>query len=227
MHILVVEDDLKVATALKSGLEAEHYQVTVVHTGEEGFYLLNTETFDLVILDLSLPGRDGLEVLATIRERALEITVLVLTARSSVEDRVLGLETGADDYLAKPFAFSELVARIRALLRRGRSDQLLRLKVGDLNMDLVTHTVVRGDVTLDLTAKEFELLESLLRHQEQTISREVIAREVWGTTARATPLDSIIDVHIARLRKKVDAPFAHKLIRTVRGLGFKLEGSSA
>jgi two-component system copper resistance phosphate regulon response regulator CusR len=222
VRILVVEDEEKVARALQEGLEAEHYHVVLARTGEDGFFRASAEAFDVVVLDLMLPGRDGLQILATMRQRGLQTPVLVLTARDAVEDRVLGLDTGADDYLVKPFAFPELLARVRALLRRGRPDQALRLKVGDLEMDLVTRRVVRGQTTLDLTAREFELLEYLLRHHRQLVSREMLAREVWRETARATPIDNVIDVHIGRLRKKVDPDGARRLIHTVRGVGFVL-----
>ncbi|MDA2930447.1 response regulator transcription factor [Acidobacteria bacterium AH-259-O06] len=222
MRILIIEDEKKVARALKEGLEAENYQVTLAPTGEEGFFLVNAETFDLVILDLMLPGRDGLEVLTTLRKRGLETPVLILTARDAVEDRVLGLDSGADDYLIKPFAFSELLARIRTLSRRGRADQVLRLKLADLDVDLVTHKVRRSSQVLDLTPKEFDLLEYLLRHQGHVVSREMLAREVWQETVRATPLDNVIDVHIARLRRKIDDPFETHLLKTVRGVGFVL-----
>jgi DNA-binding response OmpR family regulator len=187
VRILVVEDEAKVARALKEGLESEHYQVVVARTGEDGFFLANAETFDLVVLDLMLPGRAGLEILGVCRRRGLQTPVLILTARDAIEDRVLGLDGGADDYMVKPFAFAELLARVRALLRRGRSDQILRLKALDLEMDLVTHTVTRGRQGLDLTAREFELLEYLLRHQNQIVSREMLARDVWKETSRATP----------------------------------------
>jgi DNA-binding response OmpR family regulator len=222
VRILVVEDEAKVARALKEGLENEHYQVAVARTGEEGFFLANAETFDLMVLDLMLPGRAGLEVLAALRRRGLQTPVLILTAKDAVEDRVLGLDSGADDYLVKPFAFAELLARIRALVRRGRADQILRLKVLDLEMDLVTRTVMRGHQTLDLTVREFELLEYLLRHQNHVVSRGMLARDVWKESSRGTPIDNVVDVHIARLRKKMDREFPTKLIHTVRGVGFTL-----
>ena len=222
MRILVVEDEQKVAKALKEGLEAEHYDVTVARTGEEGFFLVSAQSFDLVLLDLMLPGRDGIEVLTTLRKRGLATPVLILTAKDAVEDRVLGLDSGADDYLVKPFAFPELLARVRVLVRRGRPDQVLRLKIADLEMDLVTRRVTRGGQSLQLTAREFDLLEYLLRHQGYVVSREMLAREVWKETERATPLDNVIDVHIARLRRKVDGPFEAKLLQTVRGVGFVL-----
>jgi two-component system, OmpR family, copper resistance phosphate regulon response regulator CusR len=223
MKILVIEDETKVAAALKKGLEAEYYDVVLAHTGEEGFFLLNSQTFDLIILDLMLPGRDGFEVLSTLRRRGIETPVLILTALDAVENRVRGLDSGADDYLTKPFAFPELLARIRLLLRRGRSDTLLRLKLADLEMDLVTRKVTRGGHPLDITAKEFELLEYLLRHQGHIVSREMLARDLWQIKARSTPLDNVIDVHIARLRRKVDGPFDSRLVKTVRGVGFVLQ----
>jgi two-component system, OmpR family, copper resistance phosphate regulon response regulator CusR len=223
MRILVIEDEKKVAAALKKGLESEFYEVTVAHTGEEGFFQINSQTFDLLILDLMLPGRDGLEVLTTLRKRGIETPVLILTARDTVEDRVRGLDGGADDYLIKPFAFPELLARIRLLLRRGRGDKLLRLKLADLEMDLVTRRVTRGGQLMDLTGREFDLLEHLLRHQGHIVSREMLARDLWQVKDRSVPLDNVIDVHIARLRRKVDGPFERKLLKTVRGVGFVLK----
>lgn len=223
MRILIVEDEKKVAKALKEGLEAEDYEVRVSPTGEEGFYLVNHETFDLVILDLMLPKRSGMEILTTLRKRGLQTPVLILTARDTVEDRVGGLDAGADDYLVKPFAFPELLARIRALLRRGRTDQVLKLRLGELEMDLVTRVVSRSSEKIELTAKECELLEYLLRHQGSTVSREMLARDVWQSAGRATPLDNVIDVTIARLRRKIDGSSGKVLLHTVRGLGFVLK----
>ena len=223
MRILVIEDEKKVASALKEGLEGEHYEVVLAETGEEGFFLANAQCFDLVLLDLMLPGKDGLEILETLRKRDLQTPVLILTARDTVNDRVLGLDSGADDYLVKPFAFPELLARIRALLRRGRIDQSLRFKVADLEMDLVTRKVNRSGQDIDLTAKEFDLLEYLLRNQGHVVSREMLTKDVWQITQRATPLDNVIDVHIARLRKKIDDPFNHPLIHTIRGVGFVIK----
>ena len=222
MRILVVEDEQKVADALREGLEDERYDVVVERTGEGAFFRVNTETFDVVLLDLTLPGRDGLEILRAIRQRRMETPVLVLTARDSLEDRVTGLDAGADDYLVKPFAFAELLARIRALVRRGRVADAPRLTVADLEMDLVTRKVVRGGRPVDLTVREFELLEFLMRYHGQVVSRETLARDVWKETARTTPLDNVIDVHIARLRRKVDLDQSVKLIHTVRGVGFML-----
>jgi two-component system copper resistance phosphate regulon response regulator CusR len=222
MRILVVEDEQKVADALREGLVDERYDVVVERTGEGAFFRVNTETFDVVLLDLTLPGRDGLEILRALRQRRMETPVLVLTARDSLEDRVTGLDAGADDYLVKPFAFAELLARIRALVRRGRVADAPKLAAGDLEMDLVTRKVIRAGKPVDLTVREFELLEFLMRYQGQVVSRETLARDVWKETARTTPLDNVIDVHIARLRRKVDLEHSVKLIHTVRGVGFML-----
>jgi two-component system copper resistance phosphate regulon response regulator CusR len=222
LKLLIIEDEKKVAQALQKGLESEHYQVHVALTGEEGFYLLASREFDLIILDLMLPGRDGLEILRTLRRTDTQTPVLILTAKDTTDDKILGLDLGADDYLVKPFAFAELAARIRALLRRGRSGQVSKLKVGDLEMDLVRRSAVRGKRTVLLTAMEFEILEYLLRNQGHVVTREMLAKEVWEETERATPLDNVIDVHIGRLRKKIDEPFEKKLLHTVRGVGFIL-----
>jgi DNA-binding response OmpR family regulator len=219
-RVLVVEDEPKVATALQQGLEGERYDVVVEHTGEGAFFRLNTEAFDVILLDLTLPGRDGLQILRTLRQRGDKTPVLVLTARDTLEDRVTGLDSGADDYLVKPFAFEEVLARLRALLRRGRVSEPLRLKVSDLELDMLTRKVARGGHPLDLTVKEFELIEYLLRHQGQTVSRGMLAREVWKETSRSSSLDNVIDVHIARLRRKVDVEGSVRLIHTVRGVGF-------
>ena len=223
MRVLVVEDEQKVADAVREGLEDERYEVVVERTGEGAFFRVNTETFDVIVLDLTLPGRDGLEILRALRQRRMDTPVLVLTARDSLEDRVTGLDSGADDYLVKPFAFAELLARIRALVRRGRVAESPRLGAGDLEMDLVTRKVTRAGHPVDLTVREFELLEFLMRYQSQVVSRETLARDVWKETARTTPLDNVIDVHIARLRRKVDLDQRVKLIHTVRGVGFMLK----
>ena len=225
MRVLIVEDEPKLAQIVASALQAEHYDVVVAPTGEEGFFRANAEVFDLVVLDLMLPGRNGLEILQTLRQRHIDTPVLILTARDRVDDRVLGLDLGADDYLVKPFALPELLARIRALLRRGRPSEVLRLKTADLELDLVTRRAVRGVRALELTAREFELLEFLLRHQGHLVSREMLAREVWKEPRRATPLDNVIDVQITRLRKKVDSEGSARLIHTVRGVGFVLRES--
>ena len=223
MHILVIEDEPKVVQAILQGLESENYRVTAAVTGEEGYFLATTQAFDLILLDLMLPGRDGLDILAALRRQGCQTPVLILTARDAIEDRVVGLDAGADDYLVKPFAFPELSARIRALTRRGRPEQALRFKVADLELDCVTRKVLRRGQDIELTAKEFQLLEYLMRHQGHIVSREMLGRDVWEAVDRATSLDNVIDVHIARLRQKVDAPFKKKLLKTVRGMGFVLK----
>ena len=220
VRVLIIEDERKLAQVLSSALQSEHYDVVVSSTGEDGFYRTNAEQFDLVVLDLMLPGRSGLEILQTLRQRHIETPVLILTARDGVEDRVLGLDLGADDYMVKPFALAELLARVRALLRRGRPSDILRLKVADLELDLVSRRVARGDRLIDLTGREFELLEYLLRHHRRLVSREMLARDVWKEPRRATPLDNVIDVQMTRLRRKVDQEGCTRLIHTVRGVGF-------
>ena len=221
-RVLVVEDEQKVANALREGLAGEQYEVVVERTGEGAFFRLNTEAFDVILLDLMLPGRDGLQILRALRTRGDKTPVLILTARDTLDDRVTGLDSGADDYLVKPFAFEEVLARIRALLRRGRNAEALRLRVGELEMDRILRKVTRGGRNVELTVREFELLEYLMRHQGQTVSRGTLARDVWKEVARTTSLDNVIDVHIARLRRKVDLDQPVKMIHTIRGVGFML-----
>lgn len=227
MRILVVEDEPKIARALQEGLEAESYSVTVANTGEDGFFLANSQGFDLVVLDVMLPGRSGIEVLSAMRKRSLRIPVLMLTAKDSIEDRVVGLDAGADDYLVKPFAFPELLARVRALLRRGKAEPAVELRLQDLQMNRITRSVTRGASSLDLTAKEFDLLEYLLEHQGKVVSRDTLAREVWSDVGRHSTMDNVIDVHMARLRRKVDEGHSAKLVHTIRGVGFLLKAEKA
>jgi DNA-binding response OmpR family regulator len=222
MRILIVEDEKKVARAIGQGLERERYSVTVSHTGEEGFFLATTQSFDLIILDLMLPGRDGIEILRSLREKRCQTPVLILTARDTVDDRVKGLDSGADDYLVKPFAFPELLARVRALTRRGRTDNVLRVRIGDLEVDRITRRVTRAGDEIHLTSREFELLEYLALNSGHTVTREMLARDIWQAEQRATPLDNVIDVHITRLRGKMDAPYGSRLLHTIRGVGFVL-----
>jgi DNA-binding response OmpR family regulator len=222
VRVLVVEDERKLAGILASALTADAYEVVVATDGRDGFVRATTEAFDAVVLDLMLPGQSGLEILQALRQRRIHCSVLILTARDGVEDRVLGLDLGADDYLVKPFALPELLARIRALVRRGRPAEVFRLTAADLELDIVTRRAVRGERLLDLTTREFELLEYLLRHQGHLVSREMLAREVWKEPRRATPLDNVIDVQMTRLRKKVDGDGITRLIHTVRGVGFIL-----
>jgi two-component system copper resistance phosphate regulon response regulator CusR len=222
VHILVVEDEQKMAKALQEGLEADDYSVQVAHTGEEGFYLVQSQSFDLVILDVMLPGHDGFEILGTLRRRGIKTPVLLLTSRDTIEDRVRGLDTGADDYLVKPFAFPELLARTRALLRRGKPDDSQRFRLADLEMDVAQRSVLRAGQIVELTAREFELLEYLFANQGRVVSREMLARDIWKETARQTPLDNVIDAQMVRLRRKLDGQFERKLLHTVRGVGFVL-----
>jgi two-component system copper resistance phosphate regulon response regulator CusR len=227
VRILIVEDEPKVAAALQQGLESEAYSVSVANNGEEGFFLASSEQFDLIILDIMLPRRSGIEILSAMRERSIVTPVLLLTARDAVQDRVLGLDSGADDYLVKPFAFPELSARIRALFRRGKNESPATLNYQDLQMDVIRRTVTRGTQPVELTAREFELLEYILRHKGEVVSREMLARDVWKEVMRHTPLDNVIDVHMVRLRRKIDEGFPSKLIRTVRGVGFMLKSEES
>ena len=222
MRILLVEDEIKVGNAVSEGLRAEGYGVTWAQTGEEGFFHASSQGFDLIVLDVMLPGRDGIEVLQTLRKQGAKTPVLLLTAKDAIEDRVLGLDAGADDYLVKPFAFAELTARLRALLRRNKPESAGVLTIAGLEIDPIRRIVSRESQRIDLTAREFELLEYLTRNHGRVVSRQMLARDVWQETDRATPLDNVIDVHIARLRRKMDDPFETKLLHTVRGVGFTL-----
>jgi two-component system, OmpR family, copper resistance phosphate regulon response regulator CusR len=222
VRILVVEDEPKLAAAVKQGLEANEHAVSLAPTGEDGFFLAQTQDFDLLIFDIMLPGRDGLEIVANLRRLGHRTPILLLTSKDAVEDRVQGLDAGADDYLGKPFSFSELQARVRALGRRNLPESSTMLKLADLELDCVRHLASRDGKILELTAREFELLEYLLRHVDQVVSREMLARDVWKESARHTPIDNLIDVHIARLRRKMDDPWSGKLLQTIRGVGFVL-----
>jgi two-component system copper resistance phosphate regulon response regulator CusR len=226
VRTLLIEDDAKTVRAVASGLRSEGFDPVTAKTGEEGFFLLSRETFDVVILDWMVPGRDGIEVLRMLRAGGSKTPVLLLTARDAVEDRVLGLNAGADDYLVKPFAFAELLARVRALLRRVDSTNPLRQQIGDLTLDVQTRRVVRGSREIALTPREFDLLAFLAQYPDETVTRQMIAREVWREPNRATPLDNVIDVHLAHLRRKLDDGEAVKLIQTVRGVGFVLRAEA-
>lgn len=222
MRVLVVEDEPKIASAVRQALENDEHVVSVAATGEEGFYLAQTSPFDLLVLDIMLPGRDGIEIMGKLRRLGQRTPILLLTSRDTVEDRVRGLDSGADDYLSKPFALPELQARVRALSRRANPEPSPLLIVDDLELDLMRHTALRGEKLLELTAREYELLEYLMRHAGQVVSREMLTREVWKEDSRYTPIDNVIDVQIARLRRKLDDPFSRKLLHTVRGVGFVL-----
>jgi two-component system, OmpR family, copper resistance phosphate regulon response regulator CusR len=222
VRLLVIEDEPRIAEILKSGLRRAGFIVDVVHLCAEAREALALTAYDAAILDLGLPDGDGLKLLAEVRAAHNSVPILILTARDAVEERVCGLDSGADDYLIKPFAFAELIARIRALLRRVPAAEPLRRRLGDLTLDLETRTVWRGDQRIDLTSREFDLLAYLLRQPGQVVTREMLAKDVWRETKRATPLDNVIDVHIAHLRRKVDDGRKTTLIQTVRGVGFVL-----
>jgi len=225
VHILVVEDERKVASFIKRGLEAANYSVDIEYDGEAGLNRLLEGGYDLAILDVMLPQLDGLSLMKEIRQRRLNIPVLFLTARVTVADKVMGLELGADDYLTKPFAFEELLARVHALLRRGSAAAPVVLAIADLKLDPVTRDVTRANKRLDLTPKEYALLEFLLRRRDQVLSRAVIAQHVWGVNYDT--FTNVIDVYMNYLRKKIDSGFDTKLIHTVRGVGYVLkEGPS-
>jgi heavy metal response regulator len=221
MRILVVEDERKVASFIKRGLEAIHYSVDVEHDGEAGLKRIVEGEYDLVILDLMLPKLDGLSLMKKIRQQRINVPILLLTARVTVADKVLGLELGADDYLTKPFAFEELLARVRALLRRGAPTQPVLLTIADLRLDPVTREVSRGNRQIELTAKEFALLEFFLRRRDQVLSRAVIAQHVWGIDYDS--FTNVIDVYVNYLRRKIDNGFEPKLIHSVRGVGYVLK----
>lgn len=219
-RVLIVEDDAKLSGSLRRGLAQEGFTPVAARTGEEGFYLATTEAFDAVVLDWMLPKRDGMRVLQDLRVKGVATPVLVLTARDAVEDRVAGLDSGADDYLVKPFAFAELVARLRALLRRNLPARELVLKAADLEMDLLARRVVRDGEEVELSGREFELLEYLLRNANAIVTRDMIGREVWKEPYGI--LTNVIDVCVRSLRKKVERPHLRQLIHTVRGVGYAL-----
>ena len=220
MRILVVEDDKAVASFVKRGLESEQYAVDVAGDGEEAQVLVEAASFDLIILDLVLPKVDGLEVLKQIRSRKPSPPVLILSGRARVEDRVKGLDLGADDYLAKPFSFSELSARVRALLRRNPSSLDIILRVDDLELDRAERLVRRAGRRIDLTPREFALLEYLMRNTGRTVTRAMIIEHVWNFSFDT--MTNVVDVYINYLRKKLDQGFEHKLIHTVRNVGYVL-----
>jgi len=223
MRILVVEDEKKVASFLKKGLEEERYAVDCAFDGEEALFMADANEYDLVILDIMLPKVDGLEVLKQVRGKGATLPVLMLTAKDSIEDVVKGLDRGCDDYLTKPFAFAELLARVRALLRRKGREPAGELRVADLVLDPVTHAVSRGGKKLDLTAKEYALLEYLMRHADRVVTRTMISEHVWDY--HFDPMTNVIDVYVNHLRGKIDVDSSQKLIHTIRGVGYILRGN--
>ena len=225
MRILVAEDDSPLAAFLRKGLEAEHYAVDVVPDGEQAQLMADEYDYDLLVLDLNLPQLDGLEVLKRLRTKKPNLPVLVLTARSRVEDRVKGLDLGADDYLTKPFSFTELSARVRALLRRGSRSAEAVFRVEDLEMDRVERTIKRAGKRIELTPKEFALLEYLMRNAGRRVTRNMIIEHVWNLSFDT--MTNVVDVYINYIRKKVDEGFEPKLIRTIRGVGYQLGSDDA
>ena len=221
-RVLVVEDEQKTRESLAEGLRLEAWSVATAATGQEALGLLGREVFDLVVLDWMLPDRDGVEVLREMRGRGQPTSVLMLTARSTLNDRVTGLDSGADDYLAKPFAFAELLARCRALLRRPVVKTGGLLRCGDLQLDTRARIALRGGQEIAQTPREVDVLEYLLRYQGQIVTREMLERDVWKQTHRMTSLDNVIDVQIMRLRRKVDTDGSERLIHTLRGVGYRL-----
>jgi DNA-binding response OmpR family regulator len=219
-QVLVVEDHPRVAESLRRRLSKEGYRVTTTGSGDDGCHRACTGAFDLIVLDLMVRGRRGFDVLAEIRDAGVSTPVLVLTTRDSLTARVSALDVGADDFLVKPFALAELAARARALVRRARLQDIRRLVIADLQLDLLTRHVARSGRSIELAPREFELLAYLVSHAGHVVSRDMLGREVWVQLERGTPLDNVIDVHIGRLRRKIDRGFDFPLIHTVRGLGF-------
>ncbi len=220
MRILVVEDEKRLAEVIKKGLVEEGYSVDIAYDGEEGQYMAENTSYDLVILDIMLPKKDGITICQELRVKEISTPILMLTAKDSVEDRVKGLDSGADDYLIKPFAFSELVARVRALLRREALSKASKLQVGNLVMDTLTREVWREDTKIELTAKEYALLEYFMRHPNMVITRTMLMEKVWDYDFEG--MSNIIDVYIRRLRLKLDEEGEESIIETVRGAGYRL-----
>lgn len=219
-RILVVEDHAKVAESLRRRLAREGFHVATTALAAQAVTLMSSEHFDVLVLDLMLPDGDGLELLRELRTRNIGVRTLVLTARDSVKDRLRGLDGGADDYLVKPFAMPEVVARIRALLRRARERDPHRLRVADVELDLITRQASRGSRAIDLAPREFELLAYLMAHAGRIVTREMLGRDIWSNLDRGTPLPNVIDVHMGRLRRKVDGEGLVPLLETIRGLGY-------
>ena len=223
MKILVVEDEKKVGAFIKKGLEEDRYSVEVAFDGDKGEELASQGSFDLIILDILMPKKDGLTMLKELRAKQITTPVLMITAKGSVEDKVKGLDTGADDYLVKPFAIAELLARVRSLLRRGGPEKSTALTVADLTLDLVSHKATRGENLIELTGKEYTLLEYFMRNTNKVLSRTIISEHIWNYNFDTGT--NIIDVYINHLRNKIDGEFEKKLIHTVRGVGYMMKAS--
>lgn len=221
MRILFVEDDKNIAHFVKKGLRESYFAVDMAYDGEEGLYLALHERYDLLILDIMLPKMDGIEILKSIRERGIDTSVIFLTAKDAERDIVKGLNLGADDYMVKPFSINELLARVRAILRRAKGERGSEIKVADLTMDLETHKVFRGEKRIDLTPKEYALLEYLMRNEGQILTRTMISESIWDY--HFDSLTNVIDVHVYHLRNKIDKGFKRKLLHTIKGVGYVLE----
>jgi two-component system OmpR family response regulator len=221
MRILLVEDEVKMARALRRGLELEGHTIDVSADGDDGLSKALEYDYDVVVLDVMLPGRDGFSICRELRARGRWSPVLLLTARDAVDDRIRGLDAGADDYLIKPFAFGELLARLRALVRRGPTERPTVISVGDVELDPAAHTVTRSGRAVELSAREFALLEFLMRHPGEVLSRARILEQVWDYSYSG--LSNVVDVYVAYLRRKLERPFGRQLIRTVRGVGYALD----
>ena len=221
MRILVIEDEVKIAQFIKRGLKEEGYAVDVANDGEQGHFMLSSNEYDAIILDLMLPKIDGLTLCRTLRKDGCQTPIIMLTAKDTVKDKVKGLDSGADDYLTKPFAFEELLARVRVLLRKKDSRVQTQLKVDDLNLDLLTHKVTRGDREIDLTVNEYALLEYMMRNAGNIVTRTMISEHVWDINFDT--FTNVIDVYINYLRNKIDSSFPDKMIHTVRGKGYLLK----
>ncbi|MGE0268751.1 MAG: response regulator transcription factor [Candidatus Omnitrophota bacterium] len=224
MRILLVEDEKKIASFIERGLKEHHYTVDVAYDGEEGLYLAEINPYDLILLDIMLPKKDGVAICRELREQKINSPILMLTARDAVKDKVSGLNAGADDYLTKPFSFSELLARVRALLRRERQEKVDSIKIGDLELNMLNHQVMRGNKEIPLTSKEYGLLEYLMLNANQVVTRTMISEHVWKESFNS--FTNVIDVHIRYLRNKVDTNAGKKLIHTVRGTGYILKEGS-
>ena len=221
MRILVVEDEKKVARFIQQGLEEEHYTVEIANDGESGALLAETGTYDLIILDVMLPGINGIDVTRRLRAARIPTPILMLTAKTATEDKVAGLDSGADDSLTKPFAFAELLARVRSLLRRGTLEKTTMLSVADLELDMVTHRARRAGRAIDLTAKEYALLEYFMRNKDRVLSRTIISEHIWGNSFDTGT--NLIDVYVNHLRNKIDSRYTRTLIHTVRGVGYVMK----
>ena len=223
MKILVVEDEKKVGAFIKKGLEEDRYSVELAYDGDKGEELASHGSFDLIILDILMPKKDGLTLLRELRAKQISTPVLMITAKGSVDDKVKGLDSGADDYLVKPFAIAELLARVRSLLRRGGPEKSTTLAVADLTLDLVSHKASRGQNIIELTGKEYTLLEYFMRNTNKVLSRTIISEHIWNYNFDTGT--NIIDVYINHLRNKIDGEFGKKLIHTVRGVGYMMKAS--